>query len=198
MSIVAYIEWHAKFKDMKTKTLTITAFLVFSLFTVYSQTANQENKSAKDEKKLELQKLIENLIDSKHFLFVANRALPMSGSSIDLTTNSNFVKFEPDYIESYMPFFGQAYSAEYNYDPGVKFEGKPEFFTIKRLKKNRGYDIMAKVSLSRDTYDLRLEVGLEGNSTLSISSYNRSTISYIGRIMIPEESNENEKPKAEQ
>ena len=177
---------------MKTNILMTIAFLIFVLTRGYSQNTDKGIKAAdKAEKKLELAKLIENLVDSKQFIFVATRALPMGGASIDLTTNSNYVKFDPDYIDSYMPFFGQAYSVDYRNDTGMKFEGKPELFTIKRLKKNRGYDILTKVSLARDTYDLRLEVGLEGNSTLTISSFNRSTISYVGQIVSPE------KPKGE-
>jgi hypothetical protein len=179
---------------MKTNILMTIAFLIFVLTAGYSQNTDKDIKAAdKVEKKIELQKLIENLIDSKQFVFIANRALPMGGASIDLTTNSNYVKFNPDYIDSYMPFFGEAYSVDYNVDTGVKFEGKPEMFTIKRLKKNRGYDILTKVSLVRDTYDLRLEVGLEGNSTLTISSFNRSTISYNGQIVPPEKQKEESK-----
>jgi hypothetical protein len=170
---------------MKTKILMMATILIFRLTTGYSQNM-EDKKSGKAERKLEMQKLIENLIDSKQFVFVASRALPMSGPSISLTTNSNYVKFNPDYIESYMPFFGQAYSVEFNFDPGVKFEGKPELFTINRLKKNRGYDVVARVSLARDTYDLRLAIGLDGNSNLTISSVNRSSISYIGQIYAPE------------
>jgi hypothetical protein len=167
---------------MKTNILITISFLIFCLTAGYSQRTTQDKKADKAEKKAELQLQIEKLIITKQFVFVASRALPMSGSSIDLTTNSNYVKFSPYNIESYMPFFGQAYSVDYNVDPGVQFEGEPEYFTIKKLKKNRGYDVMAKVSLARDTYDLHLDVGLEGNSTLTISSYNRSSISYIGQI----------------
>lgn len=176
---------------MKTKIIMLTVFLIFSLISGFSQTKGQDKISDKAQRKLDKQMQIENLIESKQFAFVATRALPMSGSSIDLTSNSNYVKFGPDYIESYMPFFGQAYSVEYNYDPGVKFEGKPELYTIKTLKKNRGFDVIVKVPVTRDTYDLRLDVGLEGNSTLTISSFNRSSISYIGQILPVE------KPKEE-
>jgi hypothetical protein len=78
------------------------------------------------------------------------------------------------------------YSPDYNVDPGVKFEGKPEEFKIKKLDKNKGYDIRAKVSIPKDTYDIFMHVSLDGSANLTISSYRRSSISYMGTIALPE------------
>lgn len=178
---------------MKTMIGMLTALLIFIVTSGYSQTIKEDKKSAREEKKMELQEQIVKLIKTKHFTFVASRAFPMGGSSIDLTTNSNYIKFSPDYIESYMPFFGRAYSADYSVDPGLKFEGNPKVFSINKLKKNRGYNVVVKVSLPRDSYDLSLDVSLTGNSTLTISSYNRASISYNGQIMPPEESKNKDK-----
>jgi len=182
---------------MKTMIRILTALLILNVTSGYAQTINEDRKSDREEKKIELQKQISKLISTKKFTFVADRAFPMGGSSIDLTTNSNYIKFSPGNIESYMPFFGRAYSADYSVDPGLKFEGNPKVFTITKLKKNRGYNIIVKVSLPRDTYDLSLDVGLTGNSILTISSYNRASISYNGQIMPPEESKNKDKDKAD-
>jgi hypothetical protein len=171
---------------MRTKILTTAAFMIFVITIGYAKIQDKDRKSVKAEKQLELQKQIEGIIGSKQFVFVATRALPMSGTSVTLTPNSNYLKFDPANIESYMPFFGVVYSANYNVDPGVKFEGKPVGFVIKKLEKDKGYDIRVKVSLPGDTYDIYMHVGLDGNSNLTISSFRRSSISYIGSIAVPE------------
>lgn len=171
---------------MKTQILLLTAFLIFSLTTGYAKIQDQDRKSIKAEKRLELQKQIEEIINSQQFVFVATRALPKRGASIFLTQNSNYLKFDPVSINSYMPFFGDVYSPDYNVDPGVKFEGKPDGFEIKRLDKNKGYDIRAKVVIPRDTYDIFMHVSLDGTANLTISSFRRSTISYMGEIALPE------------
>jgi hypothetical protein len=171
---------------MKTKILVTTIFLIFGLATGNAKIQEKDKKSVKDEKKLELQKQVEGIIFSKQFVFVATRALPKWGNSIFLTQNSNYLKFDPISIDSYMPFFGDVYSPDYNVDPGVKFEGKPEEFKIKKLDMNKGYDIRAKVSIPRDTYDIFMHVSLDGSANLTISSYRRSTISYMGTIAVPE------------
>jgi hypothetical protein len=167
---------------MKKNILMTTAFLILSLSAGFAKIQGQDKKAEKAEKRLELQKEIEGLIDSKQFLFIATRALPMWGTSINLIPNSNYLKFDPVFIESYMPFFGNAYSTDYNVDPGVKFQGKPDEFEIKKLKKDKGYDIRVKVSLPSDTFDIYLHVSLEGSANLTISSYRRSSISYFGSI----------------
>lgn len=177
---------------MKTKILTMITFLIMSLTAGYAKVQDKYRKVVRAEKKMEMQKQVENLIDSKKFVFFGSRALPMWGTSINLTANSNYLKFDPAFVESYMPFFGNAYSVDYNVDPGVKFEGKPEVFEIKKLKKQRGYDIRVKVSVPRDTYDINMQVGLEGTANLTISSYRRSSISYFGSIASPEQSTQKE------
>jgi hypothetical protein len=171
---------------MKTKILLMTTLLIFSLITVYGKVQDKDKKAIKAEKRLQLQKQIEEIINSRQFIFIGERALPMWGTSITLTPNSNYFKFDPANIESYMPFFGDAYSVNYNVDPGVKFEGKPGEFEIKQLQKGKGYDIRVKVSIPSDTYDIFMHVSLDGTANLTISSFKRSSISYMGSLSIPE------------
>ena len=84
-----------------------------------------------------------------------------------------------------MPFFGRAYSAvAYGNDTGFSFKGKPEKFTTEKSK--RSFQINALVKGEADIFRLFLSVGSEGSASLSISSDNRSTISYQGEIFAPE------------
>ena len=93
-------------------------------------------------------------------------------------------------IESYMPFFGRAYSGVgYGNDTGLNFEGRPKEFTIIKGKKN--YQIKAVVKTGNDTFTLYLSVGFEGDASLSVISNNRSTISYSGEVFAPEKPKEN-------
>ena len=153
------------------------------LFIVASGFAQESSRKAKREReRIEKQQQIQAMIEAKEFVFVAARALPSGGGSIDLTTNTNYVKFRPDTIESYMPFFGRAYSIEYGGDGGIKFEGKPEEFKVVTRKEGRGYDIHVTVSVTRDSYKLSLSVGADGNATMTVTSNQRSSITYNGHI----------------
>lgn len=170
---------------MKTKLhFQFVLILVLTLITLsFSNVIAQEKskKELKEEQKFEKQKQIALLVASKEFVFTTNRVMPQSGRSINLTSNY-FAEFHPELIKSHLPFFGRAYSG-IGYggsDEGMKFEGKPTVYSIEKKKKN--YVIKADVRGKQDSYSIILLVYFEGTATLSISSNNRSSISYDGEI----------------
>jgi hypothetical protein len=168
---------------MKTKTSFLMVF--FSLFLTMGFAQEKSQKQVKEEQKIEKQRQTESLVNSKEFVFIARRAFPLGYRTVDLTTNANFVKFQPDFIKSDMPFFGRAFGGRAAYGGGgFNFEGKPKEFTIEKNKKS--YQVKVIVKGESDQYILFLTVGFQGNASLSISSNDRSTISYEGNIFEPE------------
>ena len=125
---------------------------------------------------------VEALINSREFIFIASRALPMGGGSIDLTTNSNFIKYHSDLIECYMPYFGRAYNVDYGGDGGIKFEAKPKDYHVGQRDGEKGFELSASVSAKQDYYQLMLFVSPDGSASLSVTSTNRDPISYFGNI----------------
>jgi len=172
---------------MKTKISFLIAFFALILITGYTQEATK--KPTKEEKKAEKQKQTEAFINAREFVFVGRTALPTGYKSVDLTTNTNYVKFYPDTIDSYMPYYGRAYSGiGYGGDTGLKFTGKADEYTVTKGKKN--YQVNAVVKTDRDTFRISLSVSFEGSSSLVINSNNRSPISYNGEISAPEKPKE--------
>jgi hypothetical protein len=164
---------------METKKIISTIILIFVLSLGFAQ--ENPRKAQREKNRIEKQHQIDSLINSREFVFVAIRALPEGGGSVDLTTNPNFIKFQPEKIESDLPFFGRAYSIDYG-GGGIKFTGKPAEFKIEAGKKGKGYEINTTVSVTRDTYKLNLFVNTDGSATLIINSNQRSSISYNGNI----------------
>lgn len=169
---------------MKTKVLFVLVMSVLITNPCFSQ--EKTKKELKAERKIEKQKQTEAMVNSKEFIFSARTAMPQGGRSVDLSTNPGTVKFHPDLIKSDMPYFGRvtgsvAYGGR---DGGMKFEGKPEGYTVTVNKK--GYQVNASVKGENDFYRLSLFVSMEGSSSLSITSNNRSIISYNGEISAPE------------
>jgi len=154
--------------------------LIFVLASVtYAQ--EKSKKQIKEEKKIALQKEVEMLVNTKEFIFIGQAAFPVGYKTMTLNPNSNYVKFNAEFIESRMPFFGKSYGTATNStEVGLQFEGKPSEFTITTGKKN--HDITAVVKDETDTYTINVTVGFDGASTLSIISNNRSNISYGGQI----------------
>jgi hypothetical protein len=165
---------------MKTKFSFLIVLISLLMTSAYSQ--EKSKKELKEEEKLQKQKQVEDLINTKDFVFKGRWALPMGAKQVDLSTNPNYVKFNPDLMDGYMPFFGTATSGiGFGSDNTIKFKDKPESFNIVKSKKN--FQIDAKVKGENDIYRISLSVTFEGSSSMSIISNNRSTISYQGEIL---------------
>ena len=163
---------------MKTK-LSILLVL-FSFFNIVCFAQEKTKKELKAERELEKQKEIKALIDSKNFLFEAQKVIPQGGRFIILDYNTYFLKFNTEKTTCDLPFFGRAYNISYGRDGGIKFEGKPEKVRIEKRKKS--YIIKTTVKGKEDVYDLMFTVFFDGGTTLSINSNNRASISYDGEI----------------
>lgn len=167
---------------MKKKIMQLVLMLLIGTIPAVAQ--KSDRKAEKERKRVEKEKEIAALVESRNFEFRATRAIPTGYKSVDLTTNPNYVRFSSDLIVSEMPFFGRAYSVSYGGDSGLKFEGKPEVYTVEKKKKN--YEIEAKVKDKSDSFTINLSVSFEGSSTMSISSNNRTSISYNGEVFTRE------------
>lgn len=164
---------------MKTKTSLLIIFLSMIVTVGYAQ--EKSRKELRQARKIEKEKEIKALIDAKEFVFIGNSAFAQGFRTIDLTTNQNFMEFKKDTIKSEMPFFGRGFSnIGYGNDGGLHFKGSPKEYSIEKNKK--GYHIKAVVKGTNDEYRLFLSVASEGSAMLTISSNNRSAISYNGEI----------------
>jgi len=161
--------------------------ILFLLPVLYFSTGFAQEKSKKqikEERKIEKQNQVEAMMNAKVFVFTARTALPQGYKTVNLNTNMYNVSFTPENIISYLPYYGRAYSAiGYGNDTGLKFEGKPEEFTVTKGKKN--FIVKAVVKGESDVFDLSLSVSFEGSASLTVNSNNRSTISYNGEIAVP-------------
>jgi len=153
---------------------------VFTQITVHSQENNP-----KAQKKAEKQKQLETLLESREFVFTAETASPQGMTTVTLTSSNNSLKVHPKTMECQLPYFGRAYSGmPYGGDYGIQFNAEPTDYKLTKQKKN--YEILATVKANNDTYKLTLNVGLDGYATLHVYTNKKSSISYYGTILPPE------------
>lgn len=168
---------------MKLRFFILFLILLMPIASLYSQ--DNTNRGTKEERRLEKQIQVDEMINAKEFVFVPRTALPTGMSVVNLSLDQNSIKFHSDFIDSYMPFFGRAYRVDgYGTDPGLHFSGKPDKFTIE--KKGKLYQINVVVKGDNDIFTLFLSAGVDGFASLSVSSNNRSTISFEGVLSAPE------------
>jgi hypothetical protein len=128
------------------------------------------------------QAAVKGWIESQHYKFVAQTALPVAGNNRQLTSEYS-LQVDPAEIDSWLPYFGKAYSAPM--DPsnaGIKFKSKKFEYKIENTSKG-GWDISINPKdVVKDVFQLNLHVGKSGNATLSVSSNSRQPISFNGYI----------------
>nr|WP_315197050.1 DUF4251 domain-containing protein [uncultured Flavobacterium sp.] len=160
------------------KTLVLSFFLSFSMLIGFGQ--EKSKQQIKEEQKQAKQKKVEALVDSKEFEFEGDMAYPQRGRSIDLTTNTNYLRFKNDSIHSEMPYFGRAYAGLVYGGGGLNFKGPIKDYSIAKNKKN--FTIKGEVRDSSDSYQIILTIFFDGVASLTISSNNRDSITYRGDV----------------
>ncbi|MDR3693704.1 DUF4251 domain-containing protein [Mucilaginibacter sp.] len=147
--------------------------------------------SGQNPKKAARQAAIKNMVDSTHFYFSADYAIPQRGGMKHLTSIYD-VKITKDSIIAYLPYYGQAYMAP---DPGtteggIKFTSTNFSYKVNPGKKG-GWEIIIKpkdhnITDWRDVQQMILNISPDGYASLYVLSSNRDQISFQGNIVAKE------------
>jgi len=120
-------------------------------------------------------------VESKDFTVDVNYANPMSGQQIFLTNGYN-LRIKNDSAFAYLPYYGVAYSAPYGGEGGIKFAEPMSNYSCLKTKKSDGWDIRFKVKAKENGYDITVNIFINGNSTISVNSFNRQSITFYGEL----------------
>ncbi|MDD4515206.1 DUF4251 domain-containing protein [Massilibacteroides sp.] len=137
------------------------------------------------EKKEEKARLIKELIDAGNYTIDVDRALPMSGRSVNLTSSYS-VEIKGDSIYSHLPYYGRAYSVPYGGGSGLMFKEPVTDYKMAYDKKDKATITFTSRS-DEDRYEFRIEVYLNGTATIFVQPVNRQSITYHGDILLKEE-----------
>lgn len=127
---------------------------------------------------------IKALVDSQNYVFKAQTAMPLSGRVRNLTSDYD-LKVTKGSVESYLPYFGQAYVAPI--DPskgGLEFTSKDFSYAVTPGKKE-GWTVTIKPKDYKDVQQMILSISSAGYATLQVIPTNRQTISFNGVIVGP-------------
>ena len=130
------------------------------------------------------QVVMNDMVHQQDFVFKAQTAMPMTGSTRHLTSDYD-LKVTKESVVSYLPYFGRAYSAPI--DPskgGIQFTSKDFSYTVTDRKKG-GWDVVIKPKDYRDVQQMTLTISVDGYATLQVTSLNRQPISFNGTVAQP-------------
>lgn len=119
-------------------------------------------------------------IDSKGYSIDVTTALPSGYKSIPLSYGYS-LKVSNDTIESFLPYFGRAYSAPINSDDnGIMFTSTSFEYSVSAKKNSRS--IIIKTKDTRRPITIYLDIQKSGSTSLRVSDPNRQQISFYGNV----------------
>ena len=126
--------------------------------------------------------IIKNIVESQHFIFKAQMALPSGSASRQLESNYYDVIILKDSVMAFLPYFGRAYSVtNYPSDGGINFTSTKFNYTITKGRKG-GWDISLKPKDARDIRELSFSISSGGSAELQVLTDNRQPISFYGYV----------------
>ena len=136
---------------------------------------------SKKEKREQKEKEIKEMIDEKRFTIDVNRALPMGGRTVNLTSSYS-LEMRGDSVVSYLPYFGRAYSAPYGGgNGGVRFEKSITDYQCSYNKKGTA-QIKFVARTDDDTYRFDVQVYPNGSAFINVTPVNKQSITYHGEL----------------
>ena len=130
---------------------------------------SQSKKEREEQKAKEIKEMIEN----GRFTIEVDRALPMGGRTVHLTTPYS-LEMRGDSAISYLPYFGRAYSLPYGGGDGMRFEESITDYQSTFDKKGTAR-IKFVARTKEDTFRFDVQVFSNGSAIISVTPTNRQT-----------------------
>ncbi len=125
---------------------------------------------------------IANLVEQRQFNIESTWATPLGGLRINLIGNPNYVKFNKDSVDLFLPYFGfRQMGGGYGSESGIKYKGRLKELKIDKPKENK-YQIKFQGAHLNESFDFIISVYSNGNTNISVNSSQRNTISYQGEL----------------
>ena len=148
--------------------LLITAFASIFLNSINAQSLTKEQ--------------VENLVNGKHYTFLAERLTTQRGSTKILTSDYYTLKVAGDSLICDLPYYGRAYTAPINpEDAGYNFTSTDFDYKVADKKKN-SYQVTITTKDKVNAAMFVLTVYSNGNAYLQITSTQRQPISFYGLL----------------
>ncbi len=160
-------------------------FRLFFVLGIALLVGGQSLYAQKQSKKEEKAQQIKEMIDSGRYTIEVNRALPMGGRSVNLTSLYS-LEISGDSIISHLPYYGRAYSVPYGGGDGLRFEGIMTDHKLTYDKKGTA-KISFKVRTDEDNFTFNIQAFKNASVVINVTPVNRQSISYHGDLVMKKE-----------
>ncbi|NEV94356.1 DUF4251 domain-containing protein [Psychroflexus sp. YR1-1] len=106
-----------------------------------------------------------------------------NASQINITGDSNYLKFEGDTVSADLPYFGERQmGGGYSDDDGIVFIGQPKDLETIKAKDENKYIIRFDIQKETESFQIRLTFYPNHKATIHVTSSHRNQISYRGNL----------------
>ena len=134
-----------------------------------------------------------NLVNSRNFEIEQEWARPMSGNTINLLGNPNYIRMKGNQVDLFLPYYGvrQSGGGYGTGEGGIKYVGPAEKLVIE--EKPGENSVLLKFEGRQGTEDLQFFITLlpGGSAHTSVNSSERNSISYSGHLKTLAEKSDN-------
>ena len=124
---------------------------------------------------------LKDAIEQKSYKFMAEYMMPLKAASRDVDVGYGF-EINGDTLTSHLPYMGRAYTADIGSTVGPLDFTSGEFdYTIKPRKKG-GWSVQIRIKDTKGQQRFSLSVRENGSAMLNVSSVDRESISFNGRV----------------
>lgn len=128
---------------------------------------------------------VDDMLARRMYKVDFTRAYPMSAPSFTLNY-PYFISVIDNRVESFLPYFGRAYTATYGGGEGLRFAAPITDYTDE-MKRNGSRQIEFTATTDEDRYKFTLTIFPRGDADLLVSAGRKQSISFAGRVdMEPE------------
>ncbi len=158
------------YKQMK----HLTKIVLWTCLITIMNSGCSTSSIAVKEKEISLRKAIE----SRAFTVNVNRINPTGAPSRQLTSDYSLTVKERK-VDSYLPYFGRAYSVPYGGGKGLNFNAEISDYKLSFDDKGKAL-IEFRTKNDEDQYVYRLEIFPNGSTTINVTPVNRQAVSFYG------------------
>lgn len=162
--------------------VSLIVLLIISSCASSGDMSREEKKVLKQEQAKSDLNSVKLVLESEKYMFHAQSVQPSGGKTIQLNSTIYTLDLKDNMAKADLPFFGRGYTSHHTSDPGIKFEGEPEDYTLVENTKKNSVLVKFSVKGSNEKFDVILSISSNGTGNLSIVSQHRQGISYFGYL----------------
>ncbi len=126
---------------------------------------------------------VRSLVDSKNFVFDANRASPLGLPSISIVNIDNYVRIQKDSTLGFLPYFGEMrLGGGYGEGGAIEFDSEIRDYKVKTKRNGKGITVTFNTKNSDERFDFTLFITKSKSATVVVKSLHRNSITYYGVI----------------